>query len=125
MTDLEWDAQWSEPFSLSLLSGDNNVVVWCPTQELARGLILMLSDNGIHWRGSNKEMGAEYTNWEDYEEETCYFIDYGTYLTYGNRGVLLSARYSSGYTKCRFYGGDFSSDFEPKSEEEIRLFLEK
>lgn len=62
--------------SLNELKG-KGVVVHCPTEELAKQVLMIFHENGMKWNS-----GDSYTqiiNWNNYASKTCYSIDSGTF----------------------------------------------
>lgn len=56
--------------------GDRDVI-WCQTEELANQVLEMANKLGYSW--STGKSFKEYSNWNTYKGETCYFIHDGTF----------------------------------------------
>lgn len=60
-----------------------DAVYWCPTEEDAEQLFEYLHSKGVRW-SSGDNLYTYGKQWEEYKEETCYFIENG-HLTFGDR----------------------------------------
>lgn len=102
-------AEWDTAFDISLLENPN-IIVHCPSEELAEEFMDLLAEHGVKWNGIGETPDRCRTNWGGNQEDTCYWIEDGL-LSYGGR------RYVQEYTnefhdhiKCTFYGAE--PDFE-------------
>jgi hypothetical protein len=61
----------------TLIETKENVVVHCPTEELAKQVLTIFHNAGLTW-----DSGASYirlTNWENYKQDTAYYPNEGAY----------------------------------------------
>lgn len=109
---------WEATFDVSMLGEGKNVVIRCPTEELAKDLFDIFIENGI---GKNWHLKDE-TNWRHHRENTAYYC-IGKLLYYGpKRSAEDPGSSYYGYTKCTFYGVD-TPDFDTASDDELMGFL--
>lgn len=66
-------------------------VYWCPREEDARLLMKELHDLGYKWNGGSKL--TAHSNWNDFKEETCYFLDINKTVTYASRNYCYGRDY--------------------------------
>lgn len=69
------DTVFLSELSLNELKG-KKVVVHCPTEELAKQVLMIFHNNGMKWRGGQSY--AQITDWNSYASKTCYSIDSNT-----------------------------------------------
>lgn len=109
---------WDTPFEESMLGLPQGVVVHCPDESLAEELFEIFKRNGA---GANW-ISMEETKWDEYREETAYFIR-GKSLLYGPK-IHAEERSRSywKYKKCTFFDAA-TPDFETATDDELIAFL--
>jgi hypothetical protein len=84
----------------------NCVAVHCDTEDKAKQLMQYFEDNGVLWRGGGKP--SEYTNWNVYEEQSCYSMKWGLEeLSYAGKDFL--EKYYQDYQIAEFEDIDIPS----------------
>jgi hypothetical protein len=58
-----------------------NMVVHCPTEELANEVLSIADKLGYRWGSGSRY--TDYTHWNLYKEKTCYNLTKGLYATVG------------------------------------------
>lgn len=112
---------WDAVFDYSTLT-EPMIIVSCPKKTLVEDLMNMLAENGITWSGG-APLDAHDSKWNEYKEETCYWIENGR-LTYGDK--YHAERYANDYSdhiKCTFFGVVDPPDFNIASEDELQALL--
>lgn len=108
---------WEAVFDISMLKG-KNIIVSCPDEALAEEFMSLLAENGIKWSGDGSVPRSDHSTWDDYEQETCYWIENGI-LSYGDRSSVEEyANDWSGHIKCTFCGVD-TPDFDTATDDEV------
>ena len=112
---------FEEPFRLDMLDDPNcKLIIHCPDGELAEELVELLYQRNIRWYSS----GPPITMWDDYEEDTCYFVEGNGRFVYGNLEYAYSTKESlKEYITCIYQGADPCQDFEPAGVDELQHFL--
>lgn len=113
---------FEESFRLDMLDDPiRQLVIHCPDEDLAKELISLLYEHGIRWYSNNPND----TYWEDYEQDTCYFVERTDRLLYGNLDYVYSELKGElrGYITCVYRGIDSGQDFGPAGEDDIQKFL--
>ena len=83
----------------------NKIAVHCSTEEQAKDFCRQMHERGMEWRSG--ESYLKDTNWEDYEEETCYEGD----------GTFANLQY---YTRINYTILEWS-DYEKKNSMNLEL----
>lgn len=109
---------WNTPFDVSMLGLKHGVVIHCPEEHLAQELFDVFVQNGV---GKNWSRGDWNPKWEDYQEETAYFV-HGEELLYGPKVHAEEYSEYKKYKRCTFFG-DTTPDFEAASDDELKEFL--
>lgn len=113
---------WETAFDPSMLAG-SKVIINCPSKDLVQELMNVLAENGVRWGGVGEAPNRHNSRWNDYEEETCYWVE-------NHRMTYESKQYADddeddefeNHIRCTFYG-IVSDDFEPASNNELMDFL--
>lgn len=67
----------------------DNLVVHCPTEDVAREVLKCLNNLGYTWYNKDKYC-PDHNHWEVYKGTTCYHIKQGVYGRLGDfRGLLI------------------------------------
>lgn len=109
---------WESAFEPSMLENPK-IIVSCPSKYLVKELMDVLAENGVKWWGG-KMPSKDNSEWENYEEETCYWIENKT-MTYGTIHYADEEEDFENYIKCTFYGN--VEDFEPAGDDELATLL--
>lgn len=109
---------WDTPFDLSMLADENrNLIVSCPTEELAEEFVRIIHEHGISWAGRE---GPSRTYWQAYKEDIRYFVERDI-LTYADKEWVAEDAFKN-HIKCTFYGAD-TPDFEVAGDDELMTLL--
>lgn len=96
---------WETAFDVSMLK-DNNVIVHCPDGDIVGDLMDLLAAQGVKWIGIRDVPSVENSSWEDYREDTCYWIE-GTHMMYANTQYTEDTRNEfPDHILCTFYGAE-------------------
>lgn len=108
---------WETVFEESMLRTHENLIIHCPSEELAEVLMEVLERNGVKWCG--EEPPTEDSKWDEHEADTCYWVE-SKELSYGDRQYADEDPYEehAGHIRCTFYGIE-GPDFDVASESEI------
>jgi len=109
---------WETPFDIAMLE-HGNIIIHCPSKELASELFRIFLDNGVRWNGD--EPMSE-THWTSGEEDTCYRITSHRTIKYGRKGYYSDDSEYDDYIKCTFYGIE-PPDFDVASDDELQALL--
>ena len=97
---------WPEtPFEESML-GNDDIIIHCPNEDLARELFDIFINNGIEWGGSTP---LTRTYWKEYGEDTCYRVEINRKIRYCSIYFYSGDEYDD-HIRCTFYGGQLNSD---------------
>lgn len=110
---------WETVFEEFMLHTHKNLIIHCPSEELAEALMEVLERNGVKWCGD--EPPTEDARWNEHEADTCYWVE-SKELSYGDRKYADEDPYEehAGHIRCTFYGiENTGSDFDVASESEI------
>lgn len=110
---------WGTPFDPSMLDGD--VLIFCPSKDLASELMDLLDKHGVKW-----DLGCsllkERNFWMANKEKTCYRVNNRrmgySEIDYYDRSIEYRC-----YIKSTFYGAEQESDFEVSDEEFEEVLL--
>lgn len=76
------------------------MAIHCKTESEAKELLGYLHENGYQWRMGDSL--AVITEWEEYREETCYFIEDDKRITYDSVAFCKSKNFSEIYKYIRY-----------------------
>lgn len=112
---------WERDFDESMLSTYENIIIHCPTKDLAESLMVILERNGVVW--GLGEAPTTHDNWKHNGEDTCYWVE-SKKLTYADKQYAESnpdGEYTE-HIKCTFYGIG-THGFDIASEDELLSLL--
>lgn len=119
---------WDTPFEESMLGTHKNLIIHCPSKDLAVALMEILERNNVMWPGGGAPTTD--TNWSIEKEDTCYWVESGK-LYYSDKQYAdegMDGEYA-GHMRCTFYGvegsnhGVESPDFCAASDAELCALL--
>lgn len=113
---------WEKAFDASVLKNPK-IIVSCPDKELVEELMDLFAEHDVKWSGIGETPDQYNSKWEDYEEETCYWIE-NSILTYAYKQYAMenaNNRFRN-HIKCTFYGLDSADVPEINEERFLALF---